>query len=85
MQKLFKAQKQEARIILEVLFSSADMFEGLNSLPLAEFYKYRKGTTAYKCINHLVPEYLCNAFHPQSHVHTRCTRSSQNKILQNFF
>ena len=82
--KLYKAQKRAARVILNVHdynTPSADMFKTLNWMPLPDRIKYRKACMVYKSLNDLAPKYMSDMFKNVSDCHNRDTRSSVRNDL----
>ena len=84
MNKLYKAQKRAARVILDVkdyTTRSCDMFKALNWMPLQDRVTYRKACMVYKSLNGLAPKYMTDMFQYVHETHQRDTRTaSQNKL-----
>ena len=78
MGKLYKAQKQAARLILDVPYDtpSSDMFSVLKWLPIEKYFKFKRICMFYKCIHGLVPNYLSHNITLANDEHRRCTRFS---------
>ena len=81
--KLLKLQKKSVRLILDVNHNdyntrSADLFDKLGWMPLADRINYIRNTQVYKCFKGIAPPDLQKVFTPVTNIHTHNTRSALN-------
>lgn len=84
MARLYKAQKQAARVILDVPYDtpSAEMFEILKWLPIEKYFKFKKLCMYFKCKHGQVPNHLRDNIQCVKNEHRRSTRfSDTNNVV----
>ena len=83
LERVLKLQKRAARVILNADFytPSKGMFDLLKWMPIHKRLLYNKATLTYKALNGLTPEYITNMLTPNSQVHDRTLRSSDDGTL----
>ncbi len=82
--KLLKAKKRAARVILDVRdfqTPSSKMFKSLNLMPLKDRVTYRKACMMYKSLNGLAPVYMSEMFKYVDERYSRDTRTSARSNL----
>ena len=80
---LCKLQNRCAKIILNKPYdySATQALKTLKLLPLPLRIKQRKAVLVYKCVNKLLPDYMCDMFQYVSSVSQRSTRQSASNKL----